>query len=561
MDQQLLSAVTKMREGKEEGFNAVYAATHNHVYFRAKQTMRHEQDAEDLVQIVYTEAFRNIASLQTPDALFGWLDAITYNQGMKMFRKKKDMLLSEEGEGVFDTLETNDIASMPEPTMDEKETGNIIKGLIAELPEAQRASLTAYYFDGFSVGKIAEMMECSEGTIKSRLNYARQYLKERILQKEKKEGYALHVFGLPALWYALWKLSKETTMTAHAAEAVYQKGCASVGLKAAPLTMTPAIANAGAGMAQVMPSWVSTVAETLTAAAGGSAAVAGGASSFGSAAGSASSVDMTGGATTAATGSTAATAAAGAVSIKAVIAAVAAAVVVIAGAAIVIPRVISDRNETTQVADAEEAQDADALSAGEEDAINAAEAEAEAEALAQAERAAAEEEALAGEEEEDAPANPMADYFNMTMGEVIEQLGENYEVVFYEGGRSLWYEDQHLLVIEQWYDGLYDGQYGTDQLLVINTDNNPGTILYTGDDEVLPGVRRDTMPNITAQLDRLGIEYETYFFSGTENISGEDSHGINFVYQGIRYNCSWGGTDPDVTVCDSIGFFPAPESQ
>ncbi len=240
MDETLKKAIRLMAEGKEEGFNKVYSETYNHVYFRAKGYMKNEEDALDLTQIVYVEAYKNIKSLQNPDALFGWLDGITLRQGMKFFRKKKDVLLSEDGEGIFETLETDDISVMPELTADQKATSEIVKGLIEELPELQRVALVAYYFDGMSVGQIAEMQECSEGTVKSRLNYARKYLKDRVEEKEKKEGYRIHVFSLPTLWYAIKMLAEETTLTAKAAQAVYGMSCAKVGLSATAITVSSA---------------------------------------------------------------------------------------------------------------------------------------------------------------------------------------------------------------------------------------------------------------------------------------------------------------------------------
>ena len=246
MDETLKKAIQLMAEGKEEGFNKVYSETYNHVYFRAKGYMKNEEDALDLTQIVYVEAYKNIKSLQNPDALFGWLDGITLRQGMKLFRKKKDVLLSEDGEGIFETLENEDVSVVPELTADQKATSEIVKGLIDELPELQRVALVAYYFDGMSVGQIAEMQECSEGTVKSRLNYARKYLKDRVEEKEKKEGYRIHVFTLPTLWYAIKMLAEETTLTAKAAQAVYGMSCAKVGLTATAITVSTATAQGAA---------------------------------------------------------------------------------------------------------------------------------------------------------------------------------------------------------------------------------------------------------------------------------------------------------------------------
>lgn len=252
MDKTLMDAIHLMAEGKEEGFNKVYSETYNHVYFRAKSYMKNEEDALDLVQIVYVEAYRNIGSLQTPEALYGWLDGITYRQGMKQYRKKKDVLLTEEGEGIFETLETEDISSMPELTADQKETSKIIRELVEELPVLQKIAMIAYYFDNLSVGQIAEIQECSEGTVKSRLNYGRKYLKDRIEEKEKKEGYRLHVFTLPTLYFAIKMLAEDTTMTVQAAQGVYNASCAATGLTAGTITASSVAASAATGTTQAV---------------------------------------------------------------------------------------------------------------------------------------------------------------------------------------------------------------------------------------------------------------------------------------------------------------------
>ena len=245
MEDNLKKAIEQMKRGEEKGFNAVYSATYNRVYFRAKQIMKKEEDAQDLTQIVFAEAYKNIHTLQAEEALYSWLDGITYNQGMKIYRKQKDVLLTEEAERMFEEIESNDISSMPELTADQKATADIIKGIIEELPELQRTAVVAYYFDGLKVEQIAEMMECSANTVKSRLNYARKYIKNRVEEKEKEEGYRLHVFGLPVLWYALKKLAEETSLSVYAAEKVYGEVCANVGLGATPLSTSMAGAEAG----------------------------------------------------------------------------------------------------------------------------------------------------------------------------------------------------------------------------------------------------------------------------------------------------------------------------
>lgn len=229
----LQKAVEQMARGEEAGFNKVYSAACNKVYFWARQITKNEQDAEDLVQIVFVEAYKNIGSLQSPKALFAWLNEITYRQGAKMYRKRSEVLLDEEGQGMFDIIESEDISVMPELTADQQATCEIIMGIIEELPELQKAAVTAFYYDNKKVEEIARMMECSTGTIKSRLNYARKYIKERIEEKERTEGYRLHTEGLPVLWLALRLLSKKYAITAGFAQKIYLAVCQELGIQAA----------------------------------------------------------------------------------------------------------------------------------------------------------------------------------------------------------------------------------------------------------------------------------------------------------------------------------------
>lgn len=276
MDDHLKTAIERMKKGEEDGFNKVYAETYNRVYFRAKNLLKKEEDAQDLVQIVFVEAYKCISTLQASEALYSWLEGITYRQAMKVLRKKKDVLLTEEAEGLFDTLENNDTSTMPELTVEQKATSSIIMGIIEELPELQKTAVVAYYYDSFKVEQIAEMMECSVNTIKSRLNYARKYIKERVEEKERKEGYTLHVFGLPVLWFAIKALAEKTTLTIQTAQEIYNSCCVSVGLQATTLMTSAGAASSTAA---------SSAATSSTAASGAAAGTTAGTSTAGTAAG------------------------------------------------------------------------------------------------------------------------------------------------------------------------------------------------------------------------------------------------------------------------------------
>ena len=255
MDDSLLQAIQQMKNGEEKGFNAVYSATYNKVYFLAKQKTRTEEDARDLTQIVFVEAYKNIHTLQASEAFISWLYGITNNQAVKFGKQNKrdkEFLVSEEAADIFEAQESLDTATMPELTADQKATAEIIRGIIEELPELQREAVIAYYYEGLKVEQIAEAVGCSVNTIKSRLNYARKYIRERVEEKEEKEGYKLHVLGLPILWYAIRSMADDTKLTVQAAQRIYNGACSEVGLQATAISVAAdAAAQAGETAATV----------------------------------------------------------------------------------------------------------------------------------------------------------------------------------------------------------------------------------------------------------------------------------------------------------------------
>lgn len=191
---------------------------------------------------------------------------------MKLFRKKKDVLFAEDESGAFEDMEDFDMEKMPELSAEQKETAAIIKSLIDELPELQKMALISYYYDGHSVPEIAEMQECSEGTVKSRLNYARKVLKDKVEAREKKDGCRLYVFALPTLWFAIRMLAEETTLSEETAQGIYSASCKAVGLKATALKITERagiVKKTGLGMKWAslsVGSRVATVAVTVVVA-------------------------------------------------------------------------------------------------------------------------------------------------------------------------------------------------------------------------------------------------------------------------------------------------------
>ncbi len=328
VDPKLKSAVEKLKSGNDEAFNEVYQKTYNYVYFRAKQVMKNEDDAMDLMQTVYMEAYKSIKSLDKAESIYSWLSSITFRQGMKIFQKKKEILLDEDFENIFDAVETSDMDSRPDISFERKEQQRLVAELIDSLPEVQRATMVAFYYDNIKIEEIAEVMDCSVGTVKSRLSYARQALKKKLEAVEKKEGKSgagKMVLTGALIFGAVQIMSEETVLAAPLAAGVFGNICSGLGIAATGAAVAgSAIAGSAMAGGAGISAATGTVAGTASAAAGAALAGSAAAGTAATAAGTAAAAGTAG--VGAAAAGAAGTAAAGAGAAKGIAVAVAVAV-------------------------------------------------------------------------------------------------------------------------------------------------------------------------------------------------------------------------------------------
>lgn len=273
VEKELIKGIEQMIQGKEEGFNTLYSYTYNYVYGRAKMIMKDEQDALDLTQETFIYAYRGIHSLENVNNIYAWLGGIVYRNGMKMFRKKRDILVNEDGEDIFENIVSEGMESSPEGTAEEKATSEVIKDMIEELPELQRAAIMAFYYDNMKIDEIAEAFECSANTIKSRLNYAKKFLKEKVEMHEKKYAYKLLSINPMVIFLAFKALLGGTkyTLSTTTAQGVYTAAGTALGF--AP----GAIIAGGAGAAGATMTAASTAVAGTSAVGGATAAATTGA--------------------------------------------------------------------------------------------------------------------------------------------------------------------------------------------------------------------------------------------------------------------------------------------
>lgn len=266
------------RSNDQTAINELYGRTVNKAYFVAKRIMSDEDQIADILQDSYIKALCSLDTLSDPEKFQGWLDTIVINKCKDYLKKKKPLLFTElESDDENDaSLEFEDISTAfsPEASVDYGETKRLVGEMIDRLPEDQKICLLMYYYEERGVNEIAEILDCSPNTVKSRLNYARKNLKVQVLDLEKK-GTKLYCMPLVPFLYWFFRQSLLDTLGSGAAGVVGSMASSTVGSASGGVVENVAGNAAGNAAGNVTENAAGNVAGNATGSAVGNAAGSG----------------------------------------------------------------------------------------------------------------------------------------------------------------------------------------------------------------------------------------------------------------------------------------------
>ena len=215
---ELTDLVAAARNGDQNAIASLYEKTYNKVFYTIKSMIKDEDDVFDILQDSYIKAFSHLDKFQGNTKFLPWVKQIAANTARDWLKKKKPMLFSEM---VMDDAEDSPIEeqfvdersdSIPEQVIDQNETARLIREIIEDLPEDQRAVIGMFYYEELSVKDIAAAMGTSESAVKSRLLYGRRKIEDKVLELEKK---GTKLYGLAPIPFLLMLFRNQN---AHAAE-------------------------------------------------------------------------------------------------------------------------------------------------------------------------------------------------------------------------------------------------------------------------------------------------------------------------------------------------------
>ena len=188
--------VKKAQNNDIASFEELVRLYQNKIFALCSHLTGNHSDAQDLAQEVFIRAFRSLGSFRN-EADFGtWLHRITVNAWLNVKRKNNGqslVSLNDSYHGENGSELTRDVVAEdgdPLQALEEKEFRSLVRAALDGLTVEHRTVLVLREIEGYSYEDVSRMLGCSLGTVKSRLNRAREVMRRRMTELAREAGEA-----------------------------------------------------------------------------------------------------------------------------------------------------------------------------------------------------------------------------------------------------------------------------------------------------------------------------------------------------------------------------------
>ncbi len=177
------SVIKECQKGNIDAFDILVDRYKERVYSLAYQMIGDHISADDVTQEVFIRAFRGLPKFRGKCSFFTWLYRITINCSYRYLRKNMSFLKKVSNEvdpAVYlDENTKSKLASKsPYKILEMKETMDLLSRSIDKLSVKHKTAIIMFEIQGLSIQDIAQVMNTSPGTVKSRLHHARMKLRK-----------------------------------------------------------------------------------------------------------------------------------------------------------------------------------------------------------------------------------------------------------------------------------------------------------------------------------------------------------------------------------------------
>src|SRR5258705_1350507 len=188
--------VNELQAGSETAFDWLVTHYHGPVYNLILSMLGDTSDAADGTQEVFLKAFRGIRNFRQGSSLKTWLYRIAIREALnhkRWFKRhlQKNVSIDAEPEEGKSRIEIEDLCATPFEQLAALEIQVAVHGALQQIPDVFRSAVILRDLEGLSYEEVAEVLECSVGTVKSRILRGRRALKD-LLDPLLGEQHATH---------------------------------------------------------------------------------------------------------------------------------------------------------------------------------------------------------------------------------------------------------------------------------------------------------------------------------------------------------------------------------
>jgi RNA polymerase sigma-70 factor (ECF subfamily) len=173
--------VARTQKGDSAAFDVLVGRYKERLYATVYHMTANHEDANDLVQDTFIKAFKSIESFRGHSSFYTWVYRIAVNRTINFLKRRKN-----RNQYSLDDLDSSiqtdpDLVEMMSHVTPRREAGltelqEKLNEALQKRSEPHRAVVTMHDIQGMTHADIAKVLKCSEGTVRSRLFYARQQL-------------------------------------------------------------------------------------------------------------------------------------------------------------------------------------------------------------------------------------------------------------------------------------------------------------------------------------------------------------------------------------------------
>ena len=164
----------RCQSGEAGAFEDLLAVMERPLLYYATKLLGSDEIALDVLQDVWVRVFRNIRRLKDPGSLRPWLYRLTHGIAVDRIRVSASRERAED-------VHAEGFQEEDEPSFSRDDAG-AIHAALGQLELKHREVLTLHFLEDFSIAEIAAVVDCPEGTVKSRIYHAKKEMKEILLR-------------------------------------------------------------------------------------------------------------------------------------------------------------------------------------------------------------------------------------------------------------------------------------------------------------------------------------------------------------------------------------------